>query len=119
MRWSISEVNKMDMTYQVIALALLLAGMVTGFITFRMQGMRLAPHFGAMILALVVTLAALVSAIQEVVIAAAVLQVIAAVSAYTQLWPTIKDSFQTSPGYGAHLALVTMLPVFALASLLM
>lgn len=48
----------MDMTYQVIALAVLFSSVVTGFITFRMQGMKLALHFGALMLALLATLAA-------------------------------------------------------------
>lgn len=41
---------------------------------------------------------------------------IVAVTAFTQLWETLKYSFQTSPGYGAHMALVTMLPVLAIAA---
>jgi len=109
----------MDMTYQVIALAILFSSMVTGFITFRMQGMRLAPHFGALILALIVTLAAVITGMSAIVTVAAILQVVATLTAYTQLWPTLKDSFQTAPGYSAHLALVTLLPVLALAGLLL
>ncbi|WP_067051447.1 DUF5400 family protein [Methanofollis ethanolicus] len=48
--------------------------------------------------------------------AAAVLQVLVAVTAFTQLWETLNYTFHTSPGYGAHMALVTMLPVFAVAA---
>ncbi|MDD4254423.1 MAG: DUF5400 family protein [Methanofollis sp.] len=106
----------MDMTYQVIALALLVGSVVTGFITFRMQGMKLAIHFGAIMLALLATLAAVATGMPALVSAAAVLQVIVAVTAFTQLWETLKYTFQTSPGYGAHMALVTMLPVFAVAA---
>jgi hypothetical protein len=109
----------MEITYQVIALAVLFSSMATGFIIFRMQGMRLALHFGALALALIVTLAAVVTMMPAIVLAAAFLQVIAALTAYTQLWQTLKDSFQTAPGYSAHLALVTLLPVFALAGLLL
>ena len=83
----------MDMTYQVIALAILFASMATGFISFRMQGMRIAPHFGAIILTLIVTLAAILTGINAVLIAAAILQIIATLTAYTQLAPTLKDSF--------------------------
>lgn len=106
----------MDMTYQVIALAVLFSSIVTGFITFRMQGMKLALHFGALMLALLATLAAVATGMPALVFAAAVLQVIVAVTAFTQLWETLKYSFQTSPGYGAHMALVTMLPVLAIAA---
>lgn len=106
----------MDMTYQVIALAILFSSVVTGFITFRMQGMKLALHFGALMLALLATLAAVATGMPALVFAAAVLQVIVAVTAFTQLWETLKYSFQTSPGYGAHMALVTMLPVLAIAA---
>lgn len=106
----------MDMTYQVIALAILFSSVVTGFITFRMLGMKLAPHFGALVLALAATLAAVATGIELVVYAAALLQVIAAITAFTQMWETLKYSFQTSPGYGPHLALVTMLPVLAIAA---
>jgi hypothetical protein len=108
----------MDMTYQVIALAVMVSGVATGFITFRMHGMKLAIHFGALMLALVVTVAALVTGTTEIVYAAALLQVIVAVTAYTQTWATLKYNFQTSPAYAPHLALVTMLPVLALASVL-
>lgn len=106
----------MDMTYQVIALAILFSSVVTGFITFRMQGMKLALHFGALMLALLATLAAVATGMPALVFAAAILQVIVAVTAFTQLWETLKYSFQTSPGYGAHMALVTMLPVLAIAA---
>ncbi|MDD3112676.1 MAG: DUF5400 domain-containing protein [Methanofollis liminatans] len=106
----------MDMTYQVIALAILVSSTVTGFITFRMLGMKLAPHFGALILAFVATLAAVATGIGAIVYAAAFLQVIVALTAFTQMWETLKYSFQTSPGYGPHLALVMMLPVLAVAA---
>jgi len=109
----------MDMTYQVIALAILFSSIVTGFITFRMQGMNLALHFGTLILALIVTLAAVVTGIPALVIVAALLQVLVTLTAFTQLRETLQYAFQTSPGYGPHLALVTMLPVLAIAGLLM
>lgn len=109
----------MDMTYLVVALAVLSSSLVTGFITFRMLGMRLAPHFGALALAFLATLATVATGLSVLVLAAAVLQVLATVTAYTQIWPTLKYSFQTSPGYAPHLALVTMLPVLALAAVLL
>ena len=105
----------MDMTYQVIALAILVSSMATGFIIFRMQGMRLAPHFGAIILALLATLAGILSGIPVALLAASLLQIVVTLTAYTQLWPILKDSFQTAPAFSAHLALVTMLPVLAIA----
>lgn len=107
------------MTYLVVALAVLSSSLVTGFITFRMLGMRLAPHFGALALAFLATLATVATGLSVLVLAAAVLQVLATVTAYTQIWPTLKYSFQTSPGYAPHLALVTMLPVLALAAVLL
>ena len=108
----------MDMTYQVIALAIMVSGVATGFITFRMHGMKLAVHFGTLMIAILVTVAALVTADNAVVYAAALLQVITTVTAYTQTWATLKYNFQTSPAYAPHLALMTMLPVLALASVL-
>ncbi|MBP2133698.1 hypothetical protein J2128_001652 [Methanomicrobium sp. W14] len=106
----------MEYTYLVIALAVLLSGITTGFITFRMTGMRLAVHFGVLILAFAATIAAVATAIPAVVIAAAVLQVLTTITAYTQIWPTLKYSIQTAPAYAPHLALVTMLPVLAIAA---
>ncbi len=47
------------------------------------------------------------------------MQVIVAVTAYTQTWATLKYNFQTSPAYAPHLAMVTILPVLALASVLL
>ncbi|WFN35618.1 DUF5400 domain-containing protein [Methanogenium sp. S4BF] len=109
----------MEITYQVIALAVMFSGIVSGFITFRMLGMKLAPHFGALILALLATIAAILTGNIAVAYGAALLQVAAALTAYTQMWTTLKYSFQTSPGYAPHLALVTMLPVLALAGILL
>ncbi len=106
-------------TYLVIGLAVLASSIATGFIAFRMLGMRLAPHFGMLVLALLATAAAVVTGLSALVLAAAVLQVLATITAYTQIWPTLKYSFQTSPGYAPHLALVTMLPVLALAAVLL
>jgi hypothetical protein len=108
----------MDMTYQVIALAILVSSVATGFITFRMHGMKLALHFVALMLALLVTVAAIVTGTTEIVYAAAALQFITAATAYSQTWATLKYNFQTSPSYAPHLALVTLLPALALASML-
>lgn len=108
----------MEMIYQVIALAILLSGMVSGFITFRMSGMRLAPHFGALALGLILTLVGLVTGMEVVVYAAVVFQLLAALTAFTQTWHTLKYNFQTSPSYAPHLALMAMLPVLAIASVL-
>ncbi|WAI01718.1 DUF5400 domain-containing protein [Methanogenium organophilum] len=109
----------MEITYQVIALAVLFSGIASGFITFRMLGMKLAPHFGALILALLVTFGAILTGNILVAYTAALLQIVATVTAYTQMWATLKYSFQTSPGYGPHLALVTLLPVLAVAGILL
>jgi hypothetical protein len=109
----------MDITYLVIGLAILVSSMATGFIIFRMQGMHLMPHFVAIILALVATLAAVVTGMTAALYVAVILQFVVTITAYMQLVPTLKDSFQTSPGYSAHVAVVTMLPVLALAGLLM
>jgi len=108
----------MDMTYQIIALAIMLSAMVTGFITFRMIGMKLAIHFGALGIALIVTAVAIFTGITPVVYVAAALQILAALTVYTQTWKILQYNFQTSPAYAPHLALVTMLPVLAVASIL-
>ncbi|ADN35207.1 conserved hypothetical protein [Methanolacinia petrolearia DSM 11571] len=109
----------MEYTYLVITLAILLSSITTGFITFRMIGMRLAVHFGFLMLAFIATIAAIATGLTTTVLAAAVLQILATITAYTQIWPTLKYSIQTSPGYAPHLALMTMLPVLALAAVLM
>jgi hypothetical protein len=108
----------MQMTYQVIALAVMFSGMVSGFITFRMSGMRLAPHFGALLLGLILTLAGLLTGMEILVYVAAAFQLLAALTAFTQTWHTLKYNFQTSPSYAPHLALMAMLPVLAIASIL-
>lgn len=108
----------MDMTYLIITIAIMLSAMVSGFITFRMIGMKLAIHFGALGLALIVTLAAVVTGNTTVVYAAVVMQILATLTVYTQTWKILQYNFQTSPAYAPHLALVTMLPVLALASVL-
>jgi hypothetical protein len=108
----------MDITYLIITIAIMLSAMVTGFITFRMIGMKLAIHFGALGMALIVTLAAVLTGSALVVYAAVALQILATLTAYTQTWKILQYNFQTSPAYAPHLALVTMLPVLALASIL-
>jgi hypothetical protein len=108
----------MQVTYPVIVLAILVSSIASGFITFRMSGMRLAPHFGALILAIIVTLAGIATGNIWVVYAAVALQLIAAVTAFTQTWATLKYNFQTSPAYAPHLALMAMIPVLAIASVL-
>jgi len=108
----------MELTYQVITLAILFSGLASGFITFRMTGMRLAPHFGAMIFALLATLAGIITGNILVIYAAAVLQIIASITAFTQTFAVLKYNFQTSPAYAPHLALMGMLPVLAIASVL-
>lgn len=106
----------MQLTYQTIILAILFSGITSGFITFRMSGMKLAPHFMSMILALIITLAGILTGNTMVLYAAVVLQFIAAITAYTQTWAVLKYNFQTSPAYAPHLTLMAMIPVLALAS---
>lgn len=108
----------MDMTYQVIVLAILFSGVVSGFITFRMSGMHLAPHFGALMLGLIVTLAGIATGNAWVICAAVALQLLTTLTAFTQTWATLKYNFQTSPAYAPHLALMALLPVLAIATLL-
>ena len=108
----------MQVTYQTIILAILFSGIASGFITFRMSGMRLAPHFGAMIFALIITLVSIATGNIWVLYAAVALQLIAAITAFTQTWATLKYNFQTSPAYAPHLALMAMIPVLAIASVL-
>ena len=108
----------MQMTYQVIALAILFSGVVSGFITFRMSGMRLAPHFGALMLGLLITLAGIITGNTWVVYAAVVLQLLTTLTAFTQTWATLMSNFQTSPAYAPHVALMALLPVLAIASVI-
>lgn len=108
----------MNMTYQILALAIMLSAMVTGFITFRMIGMKLAIHFAALGLGLIVTTAAIFTGLTPVVYAAVLLQLLATLTVYTQSWKILQYNFQTSPAYAPHIALVTLLPVLALASVL-
>ncbi len=51
----------MEITYQVIVLAVMFSGIAGGLITFRMLGMKPAPHFGELILTLPETVAAIVT----------------------------------------------------------
>jgi hypothetical protein len=108
----------MQVTYPVIVLAILFSGIASGFITFRMAGMRLAPHFGALILAIIATISGIATGNMWIVYAAAALQLIATITAFTQTWATLKYNFQTSPAYAPHLALMAMIPVLAIASVL-
>ncbi|MGB9980473.1 DUF5400 domain-containing protein [Methanobacterium sp.] len=108
----------MQVTYPIIILTILVSGIVSGFITFRMSGMRLAPHFGALILAIIVTIAAIVTGNALAIYAAVVLQLIVVITAFTQTWATLKYNFQTSPAYAPHLALMAMIPVLAIASVI-
>ena len=108
----------MQSIYQVLLLSILLSGMVSGFITFRMSGMKLAPHFIFLILAFIATLVGILTINSYVIYGAVVLQLVAVVTSYTQTWAVLKYNFQTSPAYTPHLALMTLIPVLSLASVL-
>lgn len=108
----------MEVTYNVILLTILFSSIISGFITFRMHGMRLAPNFAMIILALILTLVSIVVANTWILYAAALLQILAAVTAFTQTWHMLKYNFQTAPAYAPHLTLMAMLPVLAIASIL-
>jgi len=108
----------MELSYQIIILSILMSGMVTGFITFRMHGMRLAPHFAALIAAFIATLAGAVTGNIWVVYAAVLFQFAAVVTAFTQTWAVLKYNFQTAPSYAPHLALMAMIPVLAIVSVI-
>ncbi|WP_414469727.1 DUF5400 domain-containing protein [Methanobacterium sp. ACI-7] len=108
----------MEVTYNIILLAILFSSMVSGFITFRMHGMRLAPNFVMIILALILTLVSIIIANSGILYAAALFQILAAVTAFTQTWHMLKYNFQTAPAYAPHLTLMAMLPVLAIASIL-
>jgi hypothetical protein len=102
--------------YQVIIFALLFAGISSGFITFRIMGMRMAPHFGVLILALIATAANIMSGNVTLNYIAVALQILTGISAYTQFLPVLRDSFQTAPLYACHLSTVTVAAVLAAAS---
>ncbi|MDI9617822.1 DUF5400 domain-containing protein [Methanothermobacter sp.] len=104
--------------YQVIVLALLLAGIPSGFITFRIMGMRMAPHFGVLILAIIATGLNLVTGGGNFIYPAVALQLLAGISAYTQFFPVLRDNFQAAPLYACHLSTMTTAAVLAAASLL-
>lgn len=108
----------MEVTYSIILLAILFSSMVSGFITFRMHGMRLAPNFAMIILALILTLLGIFIANIWILYASALFQILATITAFTQTWHMLKYNFQTAPAYAPHLTLMAMLPVLAIASIL-
>lgn len=108
----------MMVTYPVIILAMLVSGVVSGFITFRIHGMRLAPHFVVLILALVATIITIITGNYYMLYGAAFLQIMTTITAFTQTWATLKYNFQTAPSYAPHLTIMTMIPVLAVASLI-
>lgn len=104
--------------YQVVVFALLLAGIPSGFITFRIMGMRMAPHFGVLILAIIATGLNLVMGGGNLIYLAVALQLLAGISAYTQFFPVLRDNFQTAPLYACHLSTMTTAAVLAASSVL-
>ena len=108
----------MEFSYQILILSILLSGMVTGFITFRMHGMRLAPHFAALIVAFIATIGGVATGNIWVLYAAVLLQFAAVITAFTQTWAVLKYNFQTAPSYAPHLALMALIPVLAIVSVL-
>ncbi|PWR74235.1 DUF5400 family protein [Methanospirillum lacunae] len=109
----------MEQIYFVLTLAVMISSIVTGFIVFRMQGMGLAPHFGMLIIAMLATLAAIISGNSGVYYLAAVLQFLAVITAYTQMFKILKYNFQTAPAYAPHIALVTLLPTLVIAGIIL
>jgi len=80
--------------------------------------MRLAPNFAMIILALILTFISVIVANTWILYAAALFQILAAITAFTQTWHMLKYNFQTAPAYAPHLTLMAMLPVLAIASVL-
>ena len=108
----------MEVTYSILILAILFSSMVSGFITFRIHGMRLAPNFAMIILALIMTIISIVAANTWILYGAALFQILAALTAFTQTWHMLKYNFQAAPAYAPHLTLMAMLPVLVIASVL-
>lgn len=103
------------MIYQVIVLAFLLSGVTSGFITFRIMGMKMAPHFGVLLISIIATALNILMGGGILYIAVA-LQVLAGISAYIQFMPALKDNFQAAPLYSTHLSMMTVAAILGLAS---
>ena len=104
------------MIYQVIVLAFLIAGVTSGFITFRIMGMKMAPHFGVLLISII---AAALNILMDggILYIAVALQVLAGLSAYIQFIPALRDNFQAAPLYSTHLSMMTVAAILGLASL--
>jgi hypothetical protein len=103
----------------LISLSVIFGSMLSGFATFRMTGMRLMPHFVALILAFLFTLASLFINNSIVFYLAIALQIIAPLTICGTICNILKTQFQNTGIYSAHLGFMGIILVLAIGNLLM
>ncbi|MBA2839582.1 sugar phosphate permease [Methanococcus maripaludis] len=103
----------------LVSLALIFGSMLSGFATFRMSGMRLMPHFIALILAFILTIGTFLTSNTIVFYLAILFQILAPITVCGTICNIIKTQYQTTGIYSSHLALMGMMIVLAIGNLLL
>ncbi len=109
----------MDKVITLISLSVIFGSMLSGFATFRLTGMRLMPHFASLILAFILTLAALFISNNTIGYLAILFQIITPLTVCPTICNILKTQFQNTGIYSAHLALMGMLFILALGNLIL
>ena len=109
----------MNEIVSLISLSVIFGSMLSGFATFRMTGMRLAPHFGALILAFVFTIISLVINNSIIYYIAIALQIIAPFTICGTICNILKTQYQNSSMYSAHLGFMGIILILAIGNLLL
>jgi hypothetical protein len=103
----------------LISLSVIFGSMLSGFATFRMTGMRLMPHFVALILAFVFTLVSLFINNNTIFYMAIALQVITPLTICGTICNILKTQFQNTGIYSAHLGFMGIILILAIGNLLL
>ncbi len=110
----------MDKVKTLISLSVIFGSMLSGFATFRLTGMRLMPHFASLILAFILTLAALfISNNNTIGYLAILFQIITPLTVCPTICNILKTQFQNTGIYSAHLALMGMMLILALGNIIL
>ena len=109
----------MDKVITLISLSVIFGSMLSGFATFRLTGMRLMPHFASLILAFILTLAALFISNNIIGYLAILFQIITPLTVCPTICNILKTQFQNTGIYSAHLALMGMMLILALGNLIL
>ncbi len=109
----------MDKIIFLVSLSVIFGSFLTGFSIFRLTGMRLALHFGALIIGFLLTLSAIITNIPIVGYLAIASQIIIPLTICPTICGILKTQFQNTGIYSAHLGFIGMILILGIGNIFM